>query len=303
MIYTITFSPAIDYVINTKKDFDSNDLNRVEDYEFLPGGKGINASIVLKRIGFDNKAITFLGGSTKNLFIDLMKNENVELINFKSLNDTRINVKMFSNNSTFEINGARAKIDKSQYNELIKLISGLSKDDFVFIMGICEENVLKEIVELLHKKEIDFALDIDSKVILDVLKFKPFIIKPNRSELESLLSIKINSVEEMKKAMIDLKSKGLKNLMVSDGGRGSYFIDENNKCYQITLKKKFEIVSTVGAGDTLISSFTSLYRKSKDVIKSLKEATSLSIGTSCVRFLASKEDQTKNIEFVEIKEI
>ena len=303
MIYTITFSPSIDYVINTDKEFKSNDLNRVDDYEFLPGGKGINASIALKRIGFDNKAITFLGGSTKNAFIDLIQNEKVKLIDLESKNDTRINVKMFAKNATFEVNGARATIDKSQYDKLLKLISKMKKGDFVFIMGICEETILKEIVKNLHNKQIEFALDIDSKVILDVLQYHPFIIKPNRSELESLLSTEIKTVAQMKKAMIELKSKGLKNLMVSDGGKGSYFLSEDNKCYQISLKKKFDIVSTVGAGDTLISSFTTLYRESKDVVKSLKEATSLSIGTSCTRFLASKEDQTKNIEFIEVKEI
>ena len=303
MIYTITFSPAIDYVINTDKKFDPNDLNRVEDYEFLPGGKGINASIVLKRNGFDNKALTFLGGSTKNLFIDLMKNENVELIDFGATNDTRINVKMFAQNATFEVNGARAKMNSKQYEKLFDFISKLKKDDFVFVMGICEEKVLKKLIKMLADKKIEFALDIDSKVVLDVLKYNPFIIKPNRSELESLLSTKITSVAQMKQAMIDLKSKGLKNLMVSDGGKGSYFIDENNKCYQITLKKKFDIVSTVGAGDTLISSFTAIYRKTNDVIRSLKEATSLSIGTSCTRFLATKKDRTKNLEFIDVKEI
>ncbi len=304
MIYTITFSPSIDYVINTKNKFDSNDLNRVSDYEFLPGGKGINASIVLKRNGYSNKALTFLGGNTKKLFLELLKNENVELIDFNSNNDTRINVKMFADNATFEINGSRALIDENQFKDLIDFIDKeVKSNDFIFIMGICEEKYLEQIIKKIYDKKIEFALDIDSKEILKLLKYKPFIIKPNRSELESLLSVKINSTSEMKKAMIDLKSQGLKNLMVSDGGKGSYFLDENNNCYQITLNKKFDIVSTVGAGDTLISSFTTFYRESKDVINSLKEATSLSIGTSCTRFLANKDDRLKYLEFIEIKKI
>lgn len=303
MIYTITFSPAIDYVINTDKKFEINDLNRIDDYEILPGGKGINASIILKRIGFENKAITFLGGITKNIFIDLMKKEKVDLLKFKSTNNTRINIKMFSEKSSFEINGPRAKIERQEYKKLFDFFSKLKKDDFVFIMGICEEEILKKIVKILYDKKIDFALDIDSKVLLDVLKYKPYIIKPNKAELETLISKKINSIDQLKKAMFDLKSKGLKNLIVSDGPRGSYFIDENNKFYQIILKNKFDIVSTVGAGDTLISSFTCIYRKSKNIIKSLKEATSLSIGTSCTRFLANKKDQKKYLDFIEVKEI
>lgn len=303
MIYTITFSPSIDYVINTKNKFNSNDLNRVEDYELVPGGKGINASIVLKRIGFDNKAISFLGGKTKNLFLDLMSDEKIELINFDSDNDTRINVKMFAQDASFEVNGARAKISQEEYNKLLNFIDQLSEDDFVLIMGICEESFLKKLVEKIHQKRINFALDIDSKIILDLIKYNPFIIKPNRSELESLLNIKINNLEDIKNAMKQLKSLGLKNLIVSDGGKGSYFIGEDNKILQITLKKKFDIVSTVGAGDTLISSFAIMYLKTNNVIESLKAATSLSIGTSCTRFLASKDDMNKYQEFIEIKEI
>ncbi|MDE6563045.1 MAG: hypothetical protein K2J98_02050, partial [Malacoplasma sp.] len=107
MIYTITFAPSIDYVINTNNKFNINGLNRVTDYGLFPGGKGINASIILKRIGFENKAITFLGGETKNLFLNLLKNENLQVVNIDVDNETRINVKMFSLNNSFEINGEK----------------------------------------------------------------------------------------------------------------------------------------------------------------------------------------------------
>lgn len=303
MIYTITFSPSIDYVINSDKEFDQNDLNRVQDYQLVPGGKGINASIILKRIGVDNQAITFLGGKSKDLFLNLIKDEKINLINFNAQNDTRINLKFFSTNAKFEINGPRAIISDDQYEKLLSFINNLSSNDFIFIMGICEENFLKKLVHKIHSKNIPFALDVDSKIILELLQYNPFIIKPNHNELESLLETKISSIDEMKKAMISLKSKGLRNLMVSDGKNGSYFLSDENKFYQIKLKKTFDIVSTVGAGDTLISSFAIKYYQTKDVIQSLKEATSLSIGTSCTYFLATKEDQCKYIEDIEIKEI
>lgn len=300
MIYTITFSPSIDYVINSNQNFNENDLNRVENYNFFPGGKGINASIILKRNGIENKAISFLGGTTKNLFLDLFNKENVELIDFSSINDTRINVKMFSANSKFEINGARAQIDDKNYEKLLNFIDTLDKNDFIFIMGVCEENKLTKLVEKIHGKKIPFAMDIDSSSILNLLKYNPFIIKPNKNELESLLNIKINSLSDIKNAMIHLKNMGLKNILVSDGGKGSYLLDENNNFYQVKLLKKFNIVSTVGAGDTLISSFVTFYRNSNDVISSLKEATSLSIGTSCSNFLANSSDRYKYIDDIEI---
>lgn len=303
MIYTITFSPSIDYVINTNNKFDWKDLNRITDYEFLPGGKGINASIILKRIGFENTAITFLNGSTKNMFLDLIANEKIELINFESENETRINVKMFAPNAVFEINGQRAKISDLEFKKIDKLIDKMDKNDFIFIMGICEEELLKSIVSKLHEKEIKFALDVDSKVVLDLLKYEPFIIKPNRSELEQLINIKLESNEQIKEAMFSLLDKGLQNIIVSDGKNGSYFSSKDKKVYKINLLKSFDIVSTVGAGDTLISSFAMLYLNSNDVIQSLKKATSLSIGTSCSKFLASKEDLQKHQEWIEVIEI
>ena len=128
-----------------------------------------------------------------------MSEENVELINFSSENDTRINIKMFAQDSSFEINGARAKIKQEEYEKLLKFIDQLSKDDFILIMGICEEDFLKKLVEKIHQKDINFALDIDSKIILELIKYNPFIIKPNRSELESLLNMKINNIEDLYK--------------------------------------------------------------------------------------------------------
>lgn len=303
MIYTITFSPSIDYVINTNNNFDRNNLNRISDYELLPGGKGINASIILKRIGFENKAITFLNGPTKNLFLELIKKEELELIDFESENDTRINIKMFAADANFEINGQRAKILNSEFHKINELIDKMNEEDFVFLMGICDESILKSIVEKLYLKKIPFALDIDSKVVLDLLKYKPFIIKPNRFELEQLIDSKLETNQQIKDSMIKLLDKGLQNIIVSDGKNGSFFASSDRKVYKINLLKKFDIISTVGAGDTLISSFTILYLKTQNIIKSLKEATSLSIGTSCVKFLASKEDLQKYQNWIEVIEI
>lgn len=300
MIYTITFSPSIDYIINTSDDFDDNNLNRISDYELLPGGKGINASIILKRINFDNKAITFLGGNTKSLFLNLLEKENIELLNFESKNSTRINVKMFANNTNFEINGPRAKINKEQYDKLINFINMLNSDDFILIMGICDEFYLEKIIKTIYDKKIKFVLDIDSKIVLSLLKYNPLIIKPNRSELAYLLNKELKDLEDIKIGMIKLQNWGCKYIMVSDGKNGSYFLDKNQNFYQIKLKKEFEIISTVGAGDTLISSFICLYEKTNNLFESLKQATSLSIGTSTTRFLANETDLNKYVSFVDV---
>lgn len=293
MIYTITFSPSIDYVINTNNEFDSNGLNRVSDYDFVVGGKGINASIILKRIGFENEAITFLGKNTKHLFKELIKNENVSLFNIDVNEDTRINVKYFSKNNNFEINGKRPNIDEKQFQLLINKINTFNENDIVFIMGYCDEKLVVEILKILKEKNIKFVLDIDSKEMLNFIKYKPFLIKPNFDELQRLLNVKIDNDNQLLNSMKQLKEMGCQNLMVSNGSKGSYLLTENNEFYKVKVDPISDIVSTVGAGDTLISSFAMLYITSKNVTNSLISATSLSIGTIKTKFLANKEDMQR----------
>lgn len=301
MIYTITFSPSIDYVINSEKPFNKNDLNRVEDYQFYPGGKGINASIVLQRIGYQNQAITFLNGATKNLFLDLIKSENLSLIDFGAENPTRINVKMFAQDASFEINGAKAIISPSAQQQLLDFIDQkVNANDFILIMGICQEDFLEQLVAKIATKKIEFALDIDSPVVLKLLKYHPFILKPNKNELATLVASPLDSINQIKTAMMQLQAQGLKNVLVSDGKNGSYFLDQNQNFYQIKLTKQFDIVSTVGAGDTLIAAFCLIYRSTADVKLALKQASSLSIGTTQTKFLASAQDLNQYLDFIEI---
>lgn len=304
MIYTITFSPSIDYVINTDQQFNVNDLNRVEDYQLYPGGKGINASIILKRIGYENKAITFLNGATKNLFLDLIKSEQLDLIDFGSENPTRINIKMFSADTSFEINGAKAIISQLAQKQLLDFVEQkINHNDFVLIMGICQEAFLEELITKIAAKKISFGLDIDSPVVLKLLKYQPFILKPNKNELSSLIKKSLNSLDEIKAAMMELKAQGLQNVLVSDGKKGSYFLDHKENFYHIKLTKEFEIISTVGAGDTLLSAFCLIYQTTNDVELALKQATSLSIGTTQTKFLASVKDLDQYLDFIEVTKI
>lgn len=292
MIYTITFSPSIDYVINAK-DFKNDSLNRIEDYNFVPGGKGINASIILNRIGIKNKAITFLGGQTKSLFLNLIKKEKIKLSKIKVEENTRINVKYITNKNSFEINGKKPIIDDTAKKKFLKLISKLNHKDVVLIMGISDDDFLIEILKILDKNKIKFVLDIDSKNMINFIKYKPFLIKPNWNELESILNKKINNINELKNNMLFLKEKGCKNILVSNGKEGSYFIDDKNNFYEIKIKKVNNVVSPIGAGDTLISSLTAFILNNLNIEDALLKATSLSIGTVKTKFLAKKEDIDK----------
>ncbi|QZE12119.1 1-phosphofructokinase family hexose kinase [Mycoplasma sp. Ms02] len=303
MIYTITFSPSIDYVINSEKSFDQNGLNRVEEYEFVPGGKGINASVVLKRIGFENQAITFLGGSTKLMFENLLSQENVNLYTIENQADTRINIKMFAPNGHFEINGKRTEISENEKTELFKLVNQFQKDDLVMIMGVVQESILFELMQLLNEKEIPFLLDVDSNKFKEILKYKPLLIKPNLDELERILNKKLNNETDIVAGLKELISLGAKNAMMSNGKKGSYFISQEGEVYKSELQPIDNIVSTVGAGDTLISSFAAFYFSNHNAQEALIKATQLSIGTVQNVWLSSADYLNKNQEKIKVTKI
>lgn len=302
MIYTITFAPSIDYVINSSK-FDNNSINRISDYELVPGGKGINASIILNRIGIKNKAITFLGGNTKNLFLNLIKKEKLEIIKINVDDETRINIKYNTSKNNFEINGKKPNLTEKAKTKLLKIINKLNNKDVVLIMGITDDDFLIQILKILHKKGINFVLDIDSKKMIDFIQYKPFLIKPNWYELENILSKKIKNINDLKSAMLYLKEKGCKNVLVSNGKHGSHFINQENIFYEIKINNVGNVVSAVGAGDTLISSLTSFLLKNISIEESLLKATSLSIGTVKTKFLAEKNDIEKYKNLISIKKI
>jgi len=135
MFYTITFSPALDLLIETKNKFDQNGLTRYENSTLLVGGKGLNASIILKRLGFESTAITFMNGSMSNLIIEQLEKENIKLISFPSENDIRINIKFNNQVNNFEINGPSSIISSDSKNKLLQLIPSMTKNYVVFIMG------------------------------------------------------------------------------------------------------------------------------------------------------------------------
>lgn len=303
MIYTITFSPSIDYVISYNNKFNPNGLNRIETYNYFCGGKGINASVVLKRIGFDSKAITFLGGDTKTLFLQLLEKEKIDVLSFDTQTDTRINIKFFSKENSFEINGKKPEISTKQLKDLLTLVNQFNKHDLVFVMGVCDPNHLLDLISLLDKKGIEFVLDIDLQTNLEALSYKPFLIKPNLDELERMMNIKVKSENDIYHSMQKLLDLGVKNVMVSNGKHGNYLLTNKKDLYKVEISPISNIQSTTGAGDSLISSFVCLYKTSNDVIDSLKKATSLSIGTACSMWLGNKQDLVKYLDKINISKI
>lgn len=262
MFYTITFSPSIDLLIETDNQFDRNGLTRYENSSLLAGGKGINASVILNRLGFQTTAITFANGLISEIITEQLKKENVKLMTIPSENETRINIKFNNQINNFELNGPSSIIGEDSKLRLMKLISSFGKDDVVFIMGKSDMILVEKIVKELSERNIKFVLDIDSKDVIKLLKYKPFAIKPNSFELETLLSVKVKNEKDIIKYGQELLSYGLQNLLVSCADKGSYFINKS-KILKIETPK-IKVVNSSGAGDSMLASFVANYVETND---------------------------------------
>lgn len=287
MFYTITFSPSIDFLIETDNQFDRNGLTRYESSSLLAGGKGINASVILNRLGFKTTAITFVGGLISNIITEQLKKENVKLITIPSENETRINVKFNNQINNFELNGPSSIINEDSQLRLMKFISGFNKNDVVLIMGKSDMTLVEKIVKELSKKNIKFVLDIDSKDVVKLLKYKPFVIKPNSLELATLLGVKVKNEKDIIKYGQELLSYGLQNLLVSCADKGSYFINKN-----MILKietPRLKVINSSGAGDSMLAAFVANYVETNNEEDSFILANAAGMATVSSKWLGTSE--------------
>ncbi|WP_027121019.1 1-phosphofructokinase [Mycoplasma leonicaptivi] len=302
MIYTLTLSPAIDFLIKSD-DFELNKVNRYQNYEILPGGKGINASIVLSRHGFKNKAITLFDKNTFQQFNSLFENEKQSLINIDVKVRTRTNIKYYGSKTNFELNGPKTALNQEEKEKLFNILKTFQKDDILMLMGVSDENLLKQILEILKDKKIKIIFDVDTPNYLDFIKYQPYIVKPNLDELNSIFNKNFESDYEIFQAAKLLQEKGANNILISNGAKGSYLLDENNNFYKSAIKNKINVVSATGAGDTMISIFTSNYLLNKNSKQALINASAASMGTVSVSWLTDKKISDKFLSNVEISEL
>ncbi|MGL4342952.1 MAG: 1-phosphofructokinase [Metamycoplasmataceae bacterium] len=299
MIYTITFSPSVDLFVETENKFNINGLTRYDKFELLAGGKGINASILLNRLDFDTSALTFLNGHFGNIIKEQLMNEKVEIIDFKSENETRINLKFNNNINNFEINGPKALISQESIIKLLEFINNkIQQKDVVMIMGNSDMNLVKQIVEILSKKNIKFILDIDNKEIINLLQYKPLAIKPNKDEVETLIDKKINSEEELINAGKKILKMGVENLLISCGGDGAYLFNKN-VIYK-AIFPKLKIINSAGAGDSMMAGFVSSLINGTNLEEAFLIANACGMATVSNKWIGTKKDVIKFKEQVKI---
>ena len=297
MIYTITFNPALDYTVQVEK-FKIGEINRTKTETILPGGKGLNVSIVLKNLGIDNTALGFVAGFTGEELIHKMELQGVKTDFVKVQKGiTRINIKISSiNEKRIEetaLNGMGPQITNEDIDVLFKKIQKMSTKDIVILSGSIPKNIDRDIYEKickeLNEKEITFIVDSTQELLMNVLKYHPFLIKPNKEELEETLNCKITTKEDIVNAAKELKNRGAQNVLVSLGNDGALLLTKDDKTYYAKAPEG-QVVNTVGSGDSMVAGFLAGYYQTQDYEYALKTGVAAGSATAFSIRLATKED-------------
>lgn len=291
MIYTVTFNPAIDYVMHTDS-VNLGQTNRSKQEEIYFGGKGINVSLVLSELGKTSKALGFVAGFTGEKIENGVKEQGVET-DFIHLEKgfSRINVKIKSDSET-EINGQGPEITDEDLEKLYKKLDKIQDGDTLVLAGSIPNTlpscIYEKILERLCNKNIRAVVDATGKLLMNVLKYQPFLVKPNNHELGEMFGVKLESVDDIIKYAKKLKEMGAKNVLVSMAGDGSVLVDEMGKVYTCGVCKGI-VKNSVGAGDSMVAGFIA-GSENGDYLYALKLGTACGGATAFSQGLAKKED-------------
>ena len=292
MIYTVTFNPSLDYIVSVN-DFQLGLTNRTDSELILPGGKGINVSTILMNLGIDSTAFGFAAGFTGEEII-----REVEAMGIRSdfikidSGISRINLKLKNIDGT-EINGSGPEISEEKIEELLRKLDILGEGDILVLAGSIPASMPADmystIMERLQHKNVTFIVDATKDLLINVLKYKPFLIKPNNHELGELFDVKLTTREEVIPYGKKLQKQGARNVLISMAGEGAVLVAEDGSVYEAPAPKG-TLVNAVGAGDSMVAGFTAGWIEKKDYIHAFYMGVSAGSASAFSEYLATKEE-------------
>ena len=298
MIYTVTFNPSLDYIVSVN-DFQLGLTNRTDSELILPGGKGLNVSTILMNLGIDSTAFGFAAGFTGEEII-----REVEAMGIRSdfikidSGISRINLKLKNIDGT-EINGSGPEISEEKIEELLRKLDILGEGDILVLAGSIPASMPADmystIMERLQHKNVTFIVDATKDLLINVLKYKPFLIKPNNHELGEIFGKKLETEEEIVEYAKRLQKMGAVNVLVSMAGDGAILVKEDGKVSK-KLPPKGTVVNSVGAGDSMVAGFVAGYLNTGNYDRALELGTAAGSATAFVSWLATKEEITEKLE-------
>lgn len=292
MIYTVTFNPSLDYIVSVE-NFQLGLTNRTSSELMLPGGKGVNVSTVLMNLGIENTALGFVAGFVGDEIIRRLEEMGVQN-GFIRIEEgvSRINLKLKSIDGT-EINGQGPVISPEHVEELMKQLDRLGEGDVLFLSGSIPssmpDDAYQKIMERLDGRGVQIVVDATKDLLLNVLEYHPFLIKPNNHELGELFGVELKTREEVIPYAKKLQEKGAVNVLVSMAGEGAVLIDANEDVHMASAPKG-TLVNGVGAGDSMVAGFMAGWLEKQDYEHAFCMGVSAGSASAFSEHLATKAE-------------
>lgn len=300
MIYTCTVAPSIDCT-NYLPEFKTGRLNRSEKVHYYPGGKGINVSRVLQRLGVDSIALGFAGGFTGRFIEDFLAEENVQTDFINTGQISRINIKIKSAEET-ELNGPGPELTGRHLEELRGKVAGIKSGDWFVLSGTIPADLplsyFQALGETCQAAGARFVLDTSGEALPALIASKPFLIKPNKEELGDLFGTKIADKQHAVECASQLAARGVQNVIVSMGAEGAILVDGERAYWAEAPAGK--MINTVGAGDSMVSGFIAALSQGKSKVEAFRYGIASGSATAFRADLCDKEDTEKLLEQIDV---
>lgn len=292
MIYTVTFNPSLDYIV-TVKEFALGKTNRTVTEQMLPGGKGINVSTVLANLGIESTALGFTAGFTGEEIVKRVQNLGFTC-DFIRVPEgfSRINIKMKDFDGT-EINGKGPVIGAAEVEQLFHRLDQLKEGDVLVLAGSIPasmpDSTYRDIMSRLSDKGILFVVDATGELLLNVLEYHPFLIKPNNHELGEIFGVQLKTREAVIPYARKLRERGARNVLVSMAGQGAVLVDENGAVYELPAPRG-KLVNAVGAGDSMVAGFLAGWMFKKEYLHAFKMGIAAGSASAFSELLATEAE-------------
>lgn len=305
MIYTVTLNPSLDYVVSVA-DFQLGRTNRTTSENILPGGKGINVSIVLKNLGLESTVLGFAAGFTGREIVRRIEEMGLQnqMISLQQGN-SRINLKLKSIEGT-EINGQGPEIGGPELDRLMQQLAGLRRGDILFLSGSVPGSLPTDIyvgmMQLLNGRGVQIVVDTAGEQLMKVVLCHPVLIKPNHHELGALYDVELHTREEAVPYARALREAGARNVLVSMAGEGAVLAAEDGRIYG-ALAPQGELVNSVGAGDSMVAGFMAGLMESGDCREAFKMGLAAGSASAFSEKLATGEEIREVLKRVSVYEM
>ncbi|WP_281658444.1 1-phosphofructokinase [Halobacillus sp. Cin3] len=303
MIYTCTLNPSIDYIMHVDS-FEAGGLNRAGQTFFYPGGKGINVSRVVNRLGVQSRALGFIGGFSGDFISDFLDEEGVQHQFMNTGQKTRVNVKLKSGDET-EINGPGPALAEDMQQALLDQIQHLTSEDILVLAGSVPSSLpgdyYEKITTICERNHTKVVLDTSGEALKQILGQTLFLMKPNHHELGDLFNAEINTPEDAALYGKKLVEQGVENVIVSMGGQGAVYVGREEQWYANVPEGT--VKNSVGAGDSVVAGFLAAYSEGKSIAEAFRFGVASGSATAFQDDLCQQEDVLQLLEQINVSPI